>query len=158
LVRGIDVDVTGHKGEDWCVGGHAACHRHQAWAMEASIAHIDNNLAALLRRLDDHMTWEHDWHQGQNNNNNNYDEQVYDNWDEYSADSELDDHDAHRPVHHKDSIDDVRYTTMMMLIIKSSLKYHFLTANMIQMLIFLGNWLLNKNLHALNFLKMLGLE
>jgi hypothetical protein len=68
--------------------------------MEASIAHIDNNLAALLRRLDDHMTWEHDWHQGQNNNNNNYDEQVYDNWDEYSADSELDDHDAHRPVHH----------------------------------------------------------
>jgi hypothetical protein len=56
------------------------------------------------------------------------------------------------------SIDDVRYATMMMLIIKSSLKYHFLTANMIQMLIFLGNWLLNKNLHALNFLKMLGLE
>jgi hypothetical protein len=26
------------------------------------------------------------------------------------------------------------------------------------MLIFLGNWLLNKNLHDLNFLKMLGLE
>jgi hypothetical protein len=31
-------------------------------------------------------------------------------------------------------------------------------ANMILMLIFLGNWLLNKNLHSLNFLKMLGLE
>jgi hypothetical protein len=29
---------------------------------------------------------------------------------------------------------------------------------MILMLIFLGDWLLNKNLHALNFLKMLGLE
>jgi hypothetical protein len=31
-------------------------------------------------------------------------------------------------------------------------------ANMIPMLIFLENWLLNKNLHALKFLKMLGLE
>jgi hypothetical protein len=31
-------------------------------------------------------------------------------------------------------------------------------ANMILMLIFLGNWLLNKNLQALNFLKMLGSE
>jgi hypothetical protein len=31
-------------------------------------------------------------------------------------------------------------------------------ANMILILIFLRNWLLNKNLHALNFLKMLGLE
>jgi hypothetical protein len=30
-------------------------------------------------------------------------------------------------------------------------------ANMILMLIFLGNWLLNKKLHALNFLKI-GLE
>jgi hypothetical protein len=30
--------------------------------------------------------------------------------------------------------------------------------NMILMLIFLRNWLLNKNLHALNSLKMLGLE
>jgi hypothetical protein len=29
---------------------------------------------------------------------------------------------------------------------------------MILMLIFLGNWLLNKNLQALNLLKMLGLE
>jgi hypothetical protein len=31
-------------------------------------------------------------------------------------------------------------------------------AKMILMLIFLGNWLLNKNLHVLNSLKMLGLE
>jgi hypothetical protein len=56
------------------------------------------------------------------------------------------------------AIDDVRYATMTMLFINSSLKYHLLMANMIQMLIFLRNWLLNKNLHALNFLKMLGLE
>jgi hypothetical protein len=67
--------------------------------MEASVAHINNNLAALLRRLDDLMTREYDRHQG-HNNNNNYDEQVDDNWDEYSADSELDDHDARRSVQH----------------------------------------------------------
>jgi hypothetical protein len=65
--------------------------------MEASVARIDNNLTALLRCFDDLMTREHDWHQG-HNNNNNYDEQVDDNWDEYSADSELDDHGARRPV------------------------------------------------------------
>jgi hypothetical protein len=56
------------------------------------------------------------------------------------------------------AIDDERYATMMILFINSSLKYHLLMANMILMLIFLGNWLLNKNLHALNFLKILGLE
>jgi hypothetical protein len=68
-------------------------------AMEASVARIDNSLVALLRHFDDLMTREHDQHQG-HNNNNNYDEQVDDNWDEYSADSELDDHDARRPVQH----------------------------------------------------------
>jgi hypothetical protein len=52
------------------------------------------------------------------------------------------------------AIDDERYAIMMMLFINSSLKYHLLMANMILILIFLGNWLLNKNLHALNFLKM----
>jgi hypothetical protein len=67
--------------------------------MEESVARIDNSLAALLRRFDDLMTREHDRHQG-HNNNNNYDEQVDDNWDEYSTDSELDDHDARRPVQH----------------------------------------------------------
>jgi hypothetical protein len=56
------------------------------------------------------------------------------------------------------AIDDVRYATMMMFFINSSLKYHLLMGNTILMLIFLRNWLLNKNLHALNFLKMLGLE
>jgi hypothetical protein len=61
--------------------------------MEASVAHIDNNLPALLRHFDDLMTREHDRHQG-HNNNNNYDEQVDDNWDEYSTD----DHDARCPV------------------------------------------------------------
>jgi hypothetical protein len=45
------------------------------------------------------MTREHDRHHG-HNNNINYDEQVNKNWDEYSADSELDDHDARRPVQH----------------------------------------------------------
>jgi hypothetical protein len=49
------------------------------------------------------------------------------------------------------AIDDVRYATMTMLFINSSLKYHLLMANMI-LVIFLGNWLLNKNLHAFNFL------
>jgi hypothetical protein len=67
--------------------------------MEASVAHIDNNLAAMLRRFDDLMTREHDRHQG-HNNNNDYDEQVDDNWDEYSADSELDEQDARRPIQH----------------------------------------------------------
>jgi hypothetical protein len=56
------------------------------------------------------------------------------------------------------TIDDVRYATMTLLFINSGLKYHLLMANMILMLIFVGNWLLNKNLQALNFLKMLGLE
>jgi hypothetical protein len=56
------------------------------------------------------------------------------------------------------AIDDVRYAILTMLFINSSLRYHLLMANMILMLIFLGNWLLNKKLHALNFLKMLGLE
>jgi hypothetical protein len=68
--------------------------------MEASVARIDTSLAALLRRFDDLMTREHDRHQGHNNNNNNnilY-EQIEDNWDEYSADSELDNHDARRSV------------------------------------------------------------
>jgi hypothetical protein len=66
--------------------------------MEASIARIDNSLAALLRRFDDLMTREHARHQG--HNNNNYDDQVNDNWDEYSTDSDLDDHDGRRPVQH----------------------------------------------------------
>jgi hypothetical protein len=56
------------------------------------------------------------------------------------------------------AIDDVRYATLTMLFINSSLKYHLLMVNMILMFIFLRNWLLNKNLHAFNFLKMLGLE
>jgi hypothetical protein len=66
--------------------------------MEASIARIDNNRAALLRHFGDLMTREHDRHQG--HNNNNYDEQVDDKWDEYSANSELDNHDARRLVQH----------------------------------------------------------
>jgi hypothetical protein len=65
--------------------------------MEASIAHIDTSLAALLRHFDKLMTREHDRQQG---HNNHLDEQVEDNWDEYSADSELDNHDARRPAQH----------------------------------------------------------
>jgi hypothetical protein len=34
------------------------------------------------------------------NNSNNYDAQVDDNWDEYSADSKHHDHDARHPVQH----------------------------------------------------------
>jgi hypothetical protein len=64
--------------------------------MEASVAHINNNLAALLRCFIDLVAREHDRHQG--HNNNNHDEQVEDNWDEYSIDSELDDHDVCRLV------------------------------------------------------------
>jgi hypothetical protein len=70
------------------------------WTMEASVAHIDNSLATLLRCFDDLMTREDDQHQGHNNNNNNYDEQVDGNWDENSTNSELDDHDACHPVQH----------------------------------------------------------
>jgi hypothetical protein len=69
--------------------------------MEASIAHIDTSLAALLRHFDDLMRREHDQQQGHNNlNNNHLDEQVEDNWDEYSADSELDNHDARHSAQH----------------------------------------------------------
>jgi hypothetical protein len=53
-------------------------------------------MSILLIRI---MTREHDRHQG-HNNNNNYDEQVNDNWDEYSADLKLDDHDTCHPVQH----------------------------------------------------------
>jgi hypothetical protein len=67
--------------------------------MEASVACIDNSLVSLLRHFDDLMKREHNRHQG-HNNNNNHDEQVKDNWDEYFADSEHDDHDAHRLVQH----------------------------------------------------------
>jgi hypothetical protein len=56
------------------------------------------------------------------------------------------------------AIDDVRYATMMILFINSSLRSHLLMANMILVFIFLENWPLNKNLHVLNSLKMLGLE
>jgi hypothetical protein len=56
-----------------------------------------------------------------NYNNNHLDEQVEDNWDEYSADSELDKHDdAHRLMAGV-AIDDVRYATMMIFFINSSL-------------------------------------
>jgi hypothetical protein len=67
--------------------------------IEASVARIDTSLAALLRRFDDLMIREHNWHQGQNNNDN-FDEQGEDNWEEYSAKLELDDHDTHHPVQH----------------------------------------------------------
>jgi hypothetical protein len=38
--------------------------------MEASVARINNSLAALLRHFDDLMAREHNRHQGHNNNNN----------------------------------------------------------------------------------------
>jgi hypothetical protein len=129
--------------------------------MEAFVARIDNSIAALLRRFDDLMTREHDRHQG-HNNNNNYDEQDGNNWDEYSADSELDDQDARHPVQHihhgRDGHRRREVRNNDDAFHKLKFTYHLLMANMILILIFLGNWLLNKNLHPLNFLKMLGLE
>jgi hypothetical protein len=129
--------------------------------MEASVARIDNNLATLLRRFNDLMTREHDRHQG-HNNNNNYDEQVDDNWDEYSADSEHDDQDARRSVQHichgRDGHRRREVRNNDDAFHKLKFKIPSFDGKMIPMLIFLGNWLLNKNLHALNFLKMLGLE
>jgi hypothetical protein len=69
--------------------------------MEASVACIDSILAALLRSSNDLMTKEHDRQQGHNNlNNNHLDEQVQDNWDEYSADSEHDNFNARRLAQH----------------------------------------------------------
>jgi hypothetical protein len=56
------------------------------------------------------------------------------------------------------AIDDVKVRNNDDAFHKLKFKIPHLMENMILMLIFLGNWLLNKNLHALNFLKMLGLE
>jgi hypothetical protein len=92
-----DVQVTNERIGVLTATQHAT--DNKLGTMETTVARIDNSLVALLRHFDDLMTREHDRHQG-HNNNNNYDEQVDDNWDEYSANLELDDHDAHRPVQH----------------------------------------------------------
>jgi hypothetical protein len=97
--EGIDVDVQITNERIGVLEATQLATDTKLGTMEASIARIDNSLATLLRRFDDLMTREHDRHQG-HNNNNNYDEQVDDNWDEYSADSELDDQDARRLVQH----------------------------------------------------------
>jgi hypothetical protein len=160
--EGIDADVQVTNERIGVLEATQLATNTKLRTMEASVARIDNSLAALLRRFDDLMTWEHDWHQG-HNNNNNYDEQTGPIIGmsillirnlmtrmltvRYSIFAML-----------GMAIDDERYATMTKLFINSSLKYHLLMAKMILMLIFLGNWLLNKNLHALNFLKMLGLE
>jgi hypothetical protein len=98
--EGIDVDVQVTNERIGVLEATQLATNTRLGTMEASVAHIDNSLAALLRRFDDLMTREHDRHQGHNNNNNNYDEHVDDNWDEYSAVLELDDHDAHCLVQH----------------------------------------------------------
>jgi hypothetical protein len=98
--EGIDADVQVTNERIGVLDATQLATDTKLGTMEASVAHIDNSLAALLRRFDDLMTREHDRHQGHKNNNNNYDEQVDDNWDEYSAYSELDDQDARRPVQH----------------------------------------------------------
>jgi hypothetical protein len=97
-MKGIDADVQVTNERIGVLENTQPATNTNLGAMEAFVARIDNSLAALLRCFDDLMTREHDQHQGHNNNKNNYDEQVDDNWDEYSIDSELDDHDAHRPV------------------------------------------------------------
>jgi hypothetical protein len=98
--KGIDADVHVTNERIGVLEATRLATDTKLGTMEAFVARIDNSLAALLRRFDDLMRREHDRHQGHNNNNNNYDEQVNDNWDEYSADSELDDHDACRPIQH----------------------------------------------------------
>jgi hypothetical protein len=98
--KGIDADVQVINERIGVLEGTQLATDTKLGTMEASVVHIDNNLVAVLRHLDNLMTREHDRHQGHNNNNNNYDEQVDDNWDEYFADSELDDHNARRPVQH----------------------------------------------------------
>jgi hypothetical protein len=97
--EGIDADVQLTNERSGVLEATQLATDTKLGTMEASIARIDNSFAALLRRFDDLMTREHDRHQG-HNNNNNYDERVDDNWDEYSADSELHDQDARRPVQH----------------------------------------------------------
>jgi hypothetical protein len=97
--EGIDADVQVTNERIGLLEATQLATNTKLGAMEASVGHIDNSLAALLRRFDDLMAREHDRHQW-HNNNNNYDEQVNDNWDEYSTDSELDDHSARRPVQH----------------------------------------------------------
>jgi hypothetical protein len=128
--------------------------------MEASVARIDNSLAALLRRFDDLMTREHTGIKGITTT-------TMMNMSMTIGMSILLIQNLMTTtlaVRYSIiamagmAIDDVTYAAMTMLFINSSLKYHLLMANMILMLIFLENWLLNKNLHALNFLKMLGLE
>jgi hypothetical protein len=96
--KGIDADVQVTNERIGVLEATQLATNTKLGTMEASVARIDNSLAALLRRFDDLMTREHDRHQG--HNNNNYDEQVDDNWDVYSADSELDDQEARRPVQH----------------------------------------------------------
>jgi hypothetical protein len=141
--KGIDADVQVTNERIGVLEATQLATDTKLGTMEVSVARIDTNLATLLRRFDDLMTREHDRHQGHNNKNNILDEQIEDNWDEYSADSELDNHDAQRSVQHTRhgrgghrrcevrNNDDV--------FINSSLRYHLLMANMILMLIFLGN-------------------
>jgi hypothetical protein len=96
--EGIDVDAQVTNERIGVLEATQLATNTKLGTMEAYVARIDNSLAALLTHFDDLMTREHDRHQG--HNNNNYDEQVDDNGDEYSADLELDDQDAHRPVQH----------------------------------------------------------
>lgn len=58
--------------------------------LETSVAHIDQSLAALLRRFDEMHARTANGHEGENKK----DERVEDNWDDYVADTELDDQDA----------------------------------------------------------------
>jgi hypothetical protein len=98
--EGIDADVQVTNEKIGVLEATQLATDTKLGTMEASVAHIGNNLTTLLRHFDDLMTREHDRHQGHNNSNNNHDEQVEENWDEYFADSKLDDHDAHRPIQH----------------------------------------------------------
>jgi hypothetical protein len=77
--EGIDVDVEVTNEKHTCFGmlkARQLATDTKLGTMEAFVAHIDNNLVALLRHFYDLMTREHDRHQGHNNNHNHHDEQV----------------------------------------------------------------------------------
>jgi hypothetical protein len=71
-MEGIDADVQVTNERIGVLEATQLATDTKLGTMEASVAHIDNSLAALFRRFDDLMTREHDRHQG--HNNNNYDE------------------------------------------------------------------------------------
>jgi hypothetical protein len=74
--EGIDADVEVTNEKIGMLKARQLATDTKLGTIEAFVAHIDNNLVALLRHFYDLMTREHDRHQGHNNNHNHHDEQV----------------------------------------------------------------------------------